>query len=785
MSKHWTPTATLKGFVCKTFGLEPAQREEVLVAALKNKIDGLFKKNRAYKCEVERMGELLKKARENERGEKVRVMNAMRRLEEKIRGHSSERDEIFLRSREMRRRLENIIGKMRREVSFQGIQRKQAQLESAWEKRTERTRVAQSNEESGSRKWSKRLLKSKTGLKKSFFSNLKQRMKMEGKSGAELRQKSTIWELEENNKQGLIKRTMLPPKGHFSNKKGSLKDRISTRLTRHKQRQLSGLWNRVKPGDSQISEFKMNRGSVKKEAQARTSDLSGSLFKSIREKTRDSRLLESSFLNLEKSQLDSRTPRAAFLKPGKTFPGGEFTERKNSRIAGNWVQTEWASLASPKSRSVQSNRIMEKVADEDKWREVLTEAVDIFQTVADAAKLQKMREQKTRNVVCEVFLAKSRWSRAKRSATLDMKSNKWPKTKKKKQGKARKRVDSAPLIKIKMVRMPQMGGKMTLLEDKVNMLLNERNELEKKNKKKQQKLIEEIMNEKVYADSLRDITVQLEQRLARKTRQMCGILEKHGLEAELEFNDDEGQKNTPSGSRKDSKQFDFEKVFAVEIGGQRKSSSKASVEFDQLDFDGDFEEELPDLKKEEKQILEFKEQIDENKKKISELTEEQGEMKNDLKQLEEKIKETDTIQKTEAADEKRRKITKYKQQISALRIRNINLEEEIRHKRNVVDEYSRARAQEMRELRRNLYGEYLLAREKMEEERQKNREVVMSHQQAIHQRNMQMVHMVGKFQKVKRISDKLKKHYQTLRNNGIDVGSVGDCRWINGSRRVH
>lgn len=789
VASHWTPTATLKGFVCKAFGLEPAQREEVLVAAVKSSIDKLYKKNKAYKFEIERLGGLLRIARENERAEKVRVMSVMRKLEERIESHSKERDQLALRSCKMRDRLEEILRLTRGRQWLQLIQRQNDRLEPNWEKRTQKTRAANSNDKNKRlRKWPLRSAKSGNVVKKSLFVHSRQKSQMNGQSQTEMTKKSTILQLEDTEKRTLCKRPVPRAKNMLNEKKGSLKERINLNLTRHRERQHANQWKPSTPNVLLMRTRKMKRGSVRKMANGTEPALGESLFKSTRNRKRPQnlQLLESSFLNLDKSGGASKMPMGVFMKAGKSYPEREPAERKNPKLIPNLTRTEWVSMVSPRSRSGQSSRS----SDEDKWREVLDQAMQTFQTVADAARLQTVREQKIRNVMRALFKVKSENGRRGRVKGARRRSSEQPSTSTILQTRRSKRSKSALLVKV--LKQPLTEGKVTLLEDKLNRLLNERNELEKKNKKKQQKLIEDIMNEKVYADSLRDITVKLERRLARRTNRMRGILEKHGLGEALELSDEEpvdmspgkGRESTTGDRRGTPPSFNFEREFTIKVGGQEKGSSRMSAEFDKLDLDEDFEDDSPDLNKEEKKILKFKKQIDDNKQKISELTTEQKEIKSDLTRLEEKIKESDSMQRRKEAQDKRRKIAKYKEQISALVTRNVDLEEEIRHKRKAVDEYSRARADEMREMRRMMYNEYLVARQRMDQEREANQEVIAKHKETIQMRNLEMVQMINKFQRVKKISDRLKKHYRTLRDNGIDVGSEADCRWRNASRRV-
>lgn len=100
---------TLRSFVCKAFGFDPALREEVLVAGLKNKFERLHRQKRILQRELENMDELLKNLREREQKEKLRVVKAMRVFEEQIEGFSSQTRELTWRSEKKRLTLEEIL----------------------------------------------------------------------------------------------------------------------------------------------------------------------------------------------------------------------------------------------------------------------------------------------------------------------------------------------------------------------------------------------------------------------------------------------------------------------------------------------------------------------------------------------------------------------------------------------------------------------------------------------------------------------------------------------------
>jgi gamma-glutamyl phosphate reductase len=105
--------------------------------------------------------------------------------------------------------------------------------------------------------------------------------------------------------------------------------------------------------------------------------------------------------------------------------------------------------------------------------------------------------------------------------------------------------------------------------------------------------------------------------------------------------------------------------------------------------------------------------------------------------------------------------------------------EEIKFKRRSVDEYTNQKKAEMKNIKQNLYEKYILAKEKMDEEREENLEMVEKYEKQIHLKNLKMVEMMSKFQRVKSISDRLKEHYATLRKNGFDVDDLQDCNFLN------
>jgi hypothetical protein len=103
------PAVTLKSFVCKTFGFDPVQKEELLVAGLKKRIDEICRQKKLYKEELKKVKSENWVLREKETHEKTRVVKAMRVFESKIKSISNEKEVFQWRLTKKRLSLEEML----------------------------------------------------------------------------------------------------------------------------------------------------------------------------------------------------------------------------------------------------------------------------------------------------------------------------------------------------------------------------------------------------------------------------------------------------------------------------------------------------------------------------------------------------------------------------------------------------------------------------------------------------------------------------------------------------
>lgn len=448
-----------------------------------------------------------------------------------------------------------------------------------------------------------------------------------------------------------------------------------------------------------------------------------------------------------------------------------------------------------KSRSINPTSEIEK--DDHDWKITLEKTMVTFENMMGQVQNQKLLKSKMSNLIRNIFSNKS--SAFVSSAGIKKKGSKKASIRTRSLDKIRgrqpqiKKSMSCPLIKEKARRMIVSSDNGCLLEEKINALIKEKAEILKKSKKEKIRLVENIMSEKIYADSLKDITERLEKKLKSREMRMKEILKQNNLDPELlniqeeAYNSDEDEiltmESQKSGVTEDDENeqgFDFQGAFAMEVTGQKqvakaKRKSKAKKEEDQAKE----EKTVIDVVKEKEEIGKYKEHIDNNTSKINSLEKQNEQLASALKSIEEKIKNAD--KNTQRAlkleqEKKQEEMNEYKKRLDDLITLNLHMVSEVNKKREIMDEYSIEKRGELRLIRENLYHKYHNTKDLLELERIESNKMIARYQQELDMKNQKMMQMMGNFQKVKSISDDLKQYYETLKQHGFETGNLQESR---------